>query len=71
MKYKEWLRQVGYEEDERYCTNCEDDTIQLCKYDTHERDSSHDHLICLKCKWEYFGVSGKYSPPHNEEEDEL
>lgn len=45
------------EENDCWCDNCDDYTTQLRKYDTHERDSSHNHFVCLKCKWECFGSS--------------
>lgn len=51
------------EETDCYCEHCDDYTTQLRKYDTHERDSSHDCFICLVCKWEYNGYNGKWEAP--------
>lgn len=48
--------------DERYCGHCEEDTMQTCRDDTHERDSSHDYQKCHKCGWEYRGMRGKWEP---------
>lgn len=49
--------------DEHYCDHCEDYTMHKCRYDDHERDSSGDWFVCQICKWEYSGLTGKYEPP--------
>ena len=63
-KQYEGYLSLGYVLEEMYCWNCEDYTDQLCKFSTHERDSSDDHFICLKCNYHYYGITGKYEPPY-------
>lgn len=48
---------------ERYCPHCDKDTVQLCYFSGHERDSSGDHATCTVCGWEYNGYTGKYEEP--------
>lgn len=46
-----------------YCENCEEDTECLCSWSNHERDSSGDMVICLKCHFMHSGYTGKWSAP--------
>lgn len=50
-------------DDERYCPNCDKDTLQRCRDSTHERDSTEDFQECLTCHWEYSGWIGEWEPP--------
>lgn len=53
----------GWDREELYCPNCEEDTEHFVRCSEYERDSSYDNFICTKCDWEYFGITGKYQPP--------
>jgi hypothetical protein len=46
-----------------HCKHCDAETIHLCRYSGHERDSSRDWRKCLVCEWECFGITGEYEPP--------
>ncbi len=48
---------------ERYCHNCDKDTPHEVHDCGHERDSSGDTRTCLTCKWVWHGLTGKYEPP--------
>lgn len=50
-------------EDERYCGNCEEYTLQICHDSGHERDSSNDWQECKKCGWTKSGWSDTWHPP--------
>lgn len=52
-----------YEVDEMWCGHCDNDTIHICRYDTHERDSTQNFFVCTECRWAYHGLSGKYDKP--------
>jgi hypothetical protein len=52
-----------YEVDELWCCKCEKDTVHICRYSTHERDSTDDFFACTECRWAYSGWDGKYHEP--------
>ena len=53
-------------QDVRYCQHCEEDTTHNCCDSNHERDSSGNWRKCLKCGWEYSGMTGRYHLPSEE-----
>lgn len=56
--------------DEMYCDHCDDDTDQIVHSDGHERDSSGDWQICLKCGYRKSGWGGGWNPFYSPEEIE-
>jgi hypothetical protein len=42
-------------QDERFCPACDADTLHLCRYTEHERDSSGNYRQCTVCGKETFG----------------
>jgi len=46
-----------------YCDNCSDYTECLCSWSKHERDTSGDMAICLKCHFRYSGYTGEWEEP--------
>lgn len=51
-----------YYQNQCFCPHCNTDTIQICRDDQHERDSTQDFRICTICGYQYNGYSGKYNP---------
>lgn len=52
--------------DEGYCDICDDITEQEYHDSGHERDSSNDWRVCLKCGATYSGFTGDWTPKEEE-----
>lgn len=46
-----------------WCDNCDEEAKHIFHDSGHERDSSGDWRQCLKCRWTWLGLTGKYEPP--------
>jgi len=57
----DWKREIFF------CGNCREDTDCLCRHSNHERDSSGDLFICLKCHFEYSGYTCEWEAPYSRE----
>lgn len=49
-----------------FCDHCKRSTPHEIIDSGHERDSSYDRRICLRCRWAWTGMTGKYEPPYEE-----
>lgn len=48
---EERARQQGAYYDDRHCGHCGKVTLHRCTHGLHERDSSADVFVCMRCLW--------------------
>jgi len=57
---------MRFNNEEHFCTHCQEYTPHYGNYSDHERDSTADWWVCTFCEWRYNGFDGKYYEPDTE-----